>query len=240
LTSEREPQPESVFGPHNEPYLGLEAVLRFDQVIVLTMDLQHAVGPWTRRHSSELSALQIAATQLVPGSVSIALSIRELIRQAYLFGAAILLRPLVERVATISYLIDDPNGLALWHQGWPHGSRPSFSRLLGYLRSTQEGGADLREERLLAVRYHSLVHGDPRAANEGAILLPDGSAGFTVSKDTDSPVRAAAVASEASAFLAILLARTAEVFPEATPRATLLKAREIVASAREVTAGGRS
>ncbi len=99
--SEREQRGEAVFNPRNEPYLGLSAVLRFDQLILVTMDAQHAVGPWTRRHVSELTPLQMAATQLIPGSVSIALAIRELIRQGYLFAAAILLRPLVERVGTL-------------------------------------------------------------------------------------------------------------------------------------------
>ena len=69
---------------------------------------------------------------------------------------------------------------------------------------------------LVAGRYHSLVHGDPQAAQETLIALDDGSPGFTVSKDLDSPERADAVAFEATMYLVVLMARSAELFPEAT------------------------
>lgn len=64
--------------------------------------VQILVGPWTGAHNAELSRLQRAASQLVPGACSIALSIRELVRQAYLYSAMILLRPLVGRVGALT------------------------------------------------------------------------------------------------------------------------------------------
>jgi hypothetical protein len=61
-----------------------------------------------------LSPLQEAAAELVPSASSIALSIRELVRQGYLLSAAMLRRPLFERVATLSYLIEHPDAVKLW------------------------------------------------------------------------------------------------------------------------------
>jgi hypothetical protein len=41
---------------------------------------------------------------LVPQTITLALSIRELLRQGYLFGAKVLVRPVTERAVTILYL----------------------------------------------------------------------------------------------------------------------------------------
>jgi hypothetical protein len=204
-----------IFTPDTEPYLGREPVFHFDKMITAVMEQQHRIGAWTRKN--ELTRLQIAASQLVPGASSIALSIRELIRQGYLFSAMILLRPLVERVGTLTYLIQNPEALDPWERGWKHGTRPRFGELLSALRGSP-GGTDgpSRELGLVAGRYHSLVHGDPQAAQETLIALDDGSPGFTVGKDLDSPDRADAVAFEATMYLVVLMARSAELFPEAT------------------------
>ena len=64
-------------------------------------------------------------------------------------------------------------------------------------------------------RYNSLVHGDPAAALHGAILMPDGGAGYTTGKDVASPPRADEICHETSMWLVVLLARCQEAFPEA-------------------------
>jgi hypothetical protein len=85
------PAIEPVYLPHNEPYLGQPHLLAFDQAIPDAMRANLEVA--RRTFVKPLSSLQIAATEIIPQDISIALSIRELIRQAYLYSAAILIRP---------------------------------------------------------------------------------------------------------------------------------------------------
>lgn len=87
----------SVFTPGNEPYLGRQSVYQLDKMLPIFIKQQHRIAAWT--HGATLSPLQRAASELVPSACSIALSIRELVRQAYLLSALILTRPLMERVA---------------------------------------------------------------------------------------------------------------------------------------------
>jgi len=65
----------------------------------------------------------------------------------------------------------------------------------------------------LVDRYNSLIHGDPAAALHSAILLDDGTAGFTSSTDIRSPSRAASICTETWWRLVYLDVRTAEIFP---------------------------
>src|SRR3972149_3014765 len=107
-----------VFTPDNEPYLGLESVLWFDRIICWSMESNTQVAAWTLRNSNTLTPLQRAACQILPQGVGIALSIRELIRQAYLFSALILVRSLIERAAVVSYLDAHPTAVAEWENCW--------------------------------------------------------------------------------------------------------------------------
>lgn len=119
-----------VFTPSNEPYLGRETVYQFDKMISLALERNFVVAMFTKENISTLSELQHAACQLIPHGFNVALSIRELIRQGYLYGAMVLLRPLVERAAIVSYLCENENGVTQWSRGWKHGDRPSFKQLL--------------------------------------------------------------------------------------------------------------
>ena len=220
-----------IFTPDNEPYLGLPELLAFDRMISTAMREQVAVASWTQQH--KLSPLQEAAAQLVPSTCSIALSIRELIRQGYLVSAMILLRPLVERVGTLTYLIEVPSGLDLWAQGWPYARRPKLTELLSLMRGTAHASSargdsarprraaeDTAEDdafdqhRAIAALFNELVHGGPNAAHAALIALPDGRPAFTSSKDLGSPGRAANIAAQAASYLLVLTARTVQVFPE--------------------------
>lgn len=80
-----------VFTPDNEPYLGRESVFHFDQVILSCMEANAEISTFT--HANKLSSLQKAACQIIPQGINLALSIRELVRQGYLFAAAVLMRP---------------------------------------------------------------------------------------------------------------------------------------------------
>ncbi len=92
-----------IFTPDNEPYLGRESIFHFDQVIVSCLEANAGIAAYT--HKNELNDLQKAACQIIPQGINLALSIRELVRQGYLFAAAVLMRPLIERAAIISYLL---------------------------------------------------------------------------------------------------------------------------------------
>jgi hypothetical protein len=202
-----------IFTPDDEPYRGRAALLHFDQVLIVLAAQQRRIGPWTRAH--RLTPRQLAAADLVPGSCSIAFSIRELIRQGYLLPANILVRPLVERVSTLAYLIDHEDAVSLWQAGWPHRSRPSLAARLKAMAGpqnipdgeVQRGLADLRDS------YNSLVHGDPHSALTSAVLLPDGTAGYTTGKDLASPARADDICWQASTYAMVLTVRCAEIFP---------------------------
>jgi hypothetical protein len=206
-----------VFTPDDEPYLGRESVFQFDTILQLFIEEQTRIGARTRE--APLSALQRAAAELVPSASSIALSIRELVRQGYLLSAHILMRPLFERVATLSHLIENPADVSLWQAGWPHKSRPPLGERIRAMRDVegapggdgpQPSGAEIRQ---LLDGLNGLVHGDPTAALHGAILMDDGSAGFTIGKDVSSPNRADEVCFFTTMMLVVLLARSLQLFP---------------------------
>lgn len=108
-------EPSAVFTPGNEPYLGCAGLQQFDEMIVMMMETHHRIGPWSRVHA--LTDLQRAACQLAPQTSSILLGMRELIRQAYLLPASVLLRPALERIATLSWLCENPHEVHQWHEG---------------------------------------------------------------------------------------------------------------------------
>lgn len=91
--------PEAVYLPSNEPYLGRESVHHFDNIIISCLELNEKVAYYT--HNNDLSEMQKAACQLIPQGINIALTIRALVRQGYLFGAYILISPLLERATPI-------------------------------------------------------------------------------------------------------------------------------------------
>lgn len=210
--------PMVVFTPDDEPYLGRESVFQFDTILQLFIEEQTRIGVRTR--TTQLSPLQQAAAELVPSASSIALSIRELVRQGYLLSAHILMRPLFERVATISHLIENPADVALWRGGWPHKSRPSLGQRIRAMHDVDGAPSDTGhsqpsedEIRRFLDGLNGLVHGDPAAALRGAILMDDGSAGFTIGKDVSSPNRADEVCFFTTMMLIVLLARSSQLFP---------------------------
>lgn len=83
----REQTPPPIYLPHNEPYLGNKWLLAFDQAIPPALEIHAKIGK--RTFANSLTPLQVAATEIIPQGVSIALSIRELVRQGYLYSAAI-------------------------------------------------------------------------------------------------------------------------------------------------------
>jgi hypothetical protein len=147
---------EAVYLPHNEPYLGLPALLAFDQAIPGAMQQNSEIA----RHTFEIakSPAQDAVCELAPQVISIALSIRELLRQAYLFSAVILLRPMLERLALVVYLRDTPEAVAAWHNGWDRKAQPSFDTLVHHLVSANLGSTTEEQRKQFASLLHKAVH----------------------------------------------------------------------------------
>src|SRR5215831_2287971 len=97
------PMAKATYTPQDEPYLGLESLLHYDRLIITCLEVSAKVAAYTHTYTNK-SDLQTAASQIIPQSISIALSIRELIRQGYLFGAFVLIRPFAERTIMTLFL----------------------------------------------------------------------------------------------------------------------------------------
>ncbi len=200
-----------VFTPENEPYLGRQSVYEFDQIIVSAMDVNRACADVSR---GNLSLLQSAGCELVPQGFSIALSIRELVRQGYLFSAEILLRPLIERAATISWLCENPNDLHLWEEGWPYKKRPPLQKMLVAMRAVRAEATKVDQANTSAIidYLNSMVHGDRSAAIRNLGTTRDGSVGFLSSKNLTDDDKCDHVCSVAAMMLIVLMARATQVF----------------------------
>ena len=202
----------AVFTPDNEPYLGLQEVLWFDRIIVWALEANHRVAAYTHAHKEELSPLQGAACQIIPQGINIALSIRELVRQGYLFPAMVLMRPLIERAAVLSYLADYPGAVSLWEGGWKHAQRPPLAKMLQSM-----GGANVNatEAAKICAAHNHIVHADPVGTYYNLVHLDDGRAAYASSKMLDSPEMAETISMEAQCYLIVLGGRMAHVFPDA-------------------------
>ena len=188
----------AVFTPSNEPYLGRQPLFAFDELISATLNLNQHVAPMT--HAGSMTDLQRALSQLIPAALSISLSIRELIRQGYLYGALVLLRPLAERTVSALYLQKVPDAIDLWHAGWIHGKRPGFSKMV------KELWGDLHPDagKAITTSLNSLVHGDPQSSEWNLIIGSSGTPAYSVSKILDRPDICDHVALEAMTYLAEL------------------------------------
>jgi len=184
--------PGPVFTPDNEPYLGRELLKLFDLTIPRSLAVHRQLA--ARTFSADLSPLQLAVVEIVPQGISIALSMRELIRQAYLFSAGILMRPLVERTGTIHYLCKNPASIDDWHTGWPRKSQPKFGILLDLVMPLESDEERKEIEELL----HKLVHSDPRSANLNATTRSDGLRGSAAGKELNEPDKADAISAFAT------------------------------------------
>jgi hypothetical protein len=205
----------AVFTPGNEPYLGLQSVLWFDRIIVWALEGNQRVATYTHARTDQLSPLQKAACQIIPQGINIALSIRELVRQGYLFPAMVLMRPLIERAAVLSYLADYPEAVSLWEGGWKHSQRPPLAKMLQSM-----GGANVNatEAGKICAAHNHIVHADPVGTYYNLVHLGDGRAAYASSKMLDSPEMADTISMEAQCYLIVLAGRMAQVFPyAATP-----------------------
>ena len=198
-----------IFTPDNEPYLGRGLLTAFDQLIVCCLENNQEIAHRTHAVANK-SVLQEAACILIPQGVSLALSIRELVRQGYLLGAKVLMRPLVERAVTIMYLHQNPSELAVWERGWLWNERPGLTRMLKALVS-QGGSPDV--VRQMTAELNSLTHGDPASSYHNLTLSDQGGAGHAVSKNLSRPDICDAICAEAIPWLSVLLGMMHATFP---------------------------
>lgn len=173
-----------VFTPDNEPYLGRTLLFHFDQLICSAMGANASLAPTS--HRRVLTDHQKMACQVVAQALSIALSTRELIRQGYLFGGHVLLRPLAERAAILLYLHLYPEEIDKWNRGWEHNEAPSLAKMFEKIQVKQRPGSSIRGGDLTAP-MNSLLHSKPDSAPWNMVSLGGGKLGHAVSKILDRP-----------------------------------------------------
>jgi hypothetical protein len=198
-----------VFTPDDEPYLGRESVFHSDQIILSCLEANAEIAAYT--HKNELNDLQKAACQIIPQGINLALSIRELVRQGYLFAAAVLMRPLIERVAIISYLHERPQEVALWQRGSRHKERPSLAKML----ATMHKEVDTKQAQEICNTFNSLTHGDPTGSAFNLVNLPAGGLGYSVGKVLNEPEFCDFVCFQSYLYLIVIMARMTGCFPDA-------------------------
>lgn len=201
-------QQKIIYTPDDEPYLGRQSVHELDKLIITALEMSCETAKQT--HEVDRSDLQNAACQLIPQGISLVLSIRELIRQGYLFGALVLLRPLAERTVTIHYLLRFAGSLPIWTAGWKYNERPKLPTMINQLA---QGGPFEKTGRSLADKMNSITHGDPESSIFNVVELPDGKLGYATSKLLDNPNLCDKVAADASSFLIMLIAANTVIFP---------------------------
>lgn len=201
--------------PIQDPYLGRQSLYRFDVLISAAMALNTTVAGWT--HGKELTSLQRAACQIIPNGFSIALSIRELVRGGYLFSAEILLRPLVERVAVISYLMTkDSSAIHLWEEGWPHKTRPPLKTMLDAVSEYDEIPADWdvrQDAKEMIDRFNSVIHADPAGLDTNIGTTTTGVVGYLSGANVSDPVRCDIICDRATFYMSLLMKKAVENFP---------------------------
>lgn len=206
MRSEHDSMP-TVFTPDNEPYLGRASVFHFDQVIVSCLEANAEIAAYT--HTHQLNELQRAASQIVPQGINLALSIRELVRQGYLFAAVVLMRPLIERSAIISYLHERPEEVSIWHSGWKYRDRPS----LGTMLATMHGEADIEQTKQICDTFNHVVHGDPIGTNFNLVDLGDRGLGYAVGKALSEPDLCDFICFQSYCYLIVIMGRMSASFP---------------------------
>ena len=198
---------EVVFTPDNEPYLGRKSVLAFDQLIVECLKSNSKIAP--RTHDIAKNEIQWAACQLIPAGISLALSIRELVRQGYLYGALVLIRPLAERTVILLWLHRFPEKIDVWKRGWNHNERPSLTKMFNDIGGEKfpNCGPEITKS------LNSLTHGDPASAMWNLVETEPGKVGHAVSKLLERPDICDKVCMDTATWMAVLLGMMHAIFP---------------------------
>jgi hypothetical protein len=174
-----------IFTPDDEPYLGRELLFHYDQLISAAMKQNSTTAPTT--HNLNLTDLQRMACQVIAQAISIMLSIRELIRQGYLFGAHVLVRAFVERAVILLYLHHYPEKVSHWKDGWhSRAGAPSLARMLDEIQIKQGPEIPFRG-RDFTESMNSLLHAKPDSAPWNLISMDNEELGHASSKILERP-----------------------------------------------------
>jgi hypothetical protein len=209
--STKEPEVPLVFHPSNEPYLGRELLYHFDQLISSCLEQNASVAP--RTHHIVLPDTQQMACIVIPQAISIALSIRELLRQGYLFGAKVLIRPMVERSAILLYIHLCPNEIEKWNHGWQFDEAPSLAKMLETIQENTKQPVKVKGYQLTE-EMNCMLHGRPDSALANLIILDKEHIGYSVSKILDRPDLCDEICAEIIPWLVVVQAMMTAYFGE--------------------------
>jgi hypothetical protein len=62
----------------------------------------------------------------------------------------------MERSATLNYVVNEPDGPAIWERSWLQGDRPSLPKLMAVIANADD--SDFSDIQTMVSDYHSLVH----------------------------------------------------------------------------------
>jgi|GEM_PF-503696 len=205
-----------IFTPDNEPYLGRELLFHFDQLICSAMEQNAVTAPTS--HGKPLNDQQHMACQVIAQALSITLSIRELVRQDYLFGAHILLRALVERSAILIYLHLHPDKIEIWNRGWQYNEAPSLAKMFDGIQSKMGTCSSIRGRDLTA-SMNSLLHAKPDSAPWNLVSLGEDKVGHAVSKILNRPELCDDLCANVIPWIVVIQSMMAAYFPNSGPSA---------------------
>lgn len=197
-----------IYTPANEPYLGRESVHTLDKLIVTGLEISTQTAK--RTHEILKTDLQNAACQLIPQGLSLVLSVRELVRQGYLFGALVLLRPLAERAVTIHYLLTFPEALKIWSNGWKYHERPKLPVMIDKL-GRDSGMGNIGQQ--LTNGMNSITHGDPESSIFNMVDIGNGAMGYAVSKMLHNAPLCDKICSDTIGYIVMLISANSAIFP---------------------------
>lgn len=203
-----------IFSPENEPYLGRSLLFHFDKMISSVMEQNAITAP--RTHGRQLTDYQKMACQIIPQALSLALSIRELVRQGYLFGAHVLLRALVERSAILLYIHLYPQEIEKWNHGWQiktEPKAPSLAKMFDKIQANQNSGPIARGSELTKT-MNSLLHAKPDSAPWNMADMGDGKPGFAPSKILNRPDLCDDLCANAIPWLVVVQGMMVVYFPD--------------------------
>jgi len=200
-----------VFTPDNEPYLGRELLFHFDQLICSAMEQNAITAPTT--HGKTLTDHQRMASQVIAQALSITLSIRELVRQGYLFGAHVLLRAMVERSAILLYLHLHPEEIEKWNRGWHQQDNvPGLAKMFDAIQKKLEHDSPVRGRDLTSA-MNSLLHAKPDSAPWNMVPMGVNGVGHAVSKILNRPELCDDLCANIIPWLVVIQSMMAAYFP---------------------------
>ena len=189
--------PPAVFTPDNEPYLGREPLLAFDKQIPFSLWVSSHIAAYTRENPRASVICRWLPARWCRRESTWPCRFANCSDRLFV-AALVLMRPLVERAAIISYLLDHPEAIEEWKGGWRFRNRPPLATMLHSMGI----GEAYEEAKEICGSCNHITHGDPVAADSNAVPLGDGSLGYSVGKVLGNPALCDALATQGRSYLA--------------------------------------